>query len=293
MEAFTIAIAILTLLLTAIGIRVAINIAKRQGAYRREQLLLTVSIPQLLPMGNRVPAFSKVLGPPGAVRMASVYPVVMQPPPCVAVNISQNMGKHIFFLPITVCNNGDKPSNEVTLRLVTSSNIAAEKTTELGEIKGVDTDRRIVEDHGELQITHDMGTIKAFNCESLGEVFSIDPEEHRIGERSIRVMINIHVQSTDAHAQAQIILFLVRADSKLDLMQSLAYHAKMEHRNRTTALGRILSFGRANKGRPSLWVFPDYQTMPDGVHVHKFNQSGDKTEAGLLLPAPFGQFMEI
>ena len=197
MEAFTITIAVLTLILTAIGIRVAISIAKRQGVFRRERLLLTVSIPQLLPIGNRGPAFSKTLGPPGTVRMGSVYPVVMHPPPCVAINISQNTGKHIFFLPIAVCNNGDKPSNEVTLHLVTSSNLAAEKTTELGEIKGIDTDRRIDEDHGEIQITHDMGTIKAFDSKLIGEVFSIDPEEHGIGERAIRVLMNLHAQSNE------------------------------------------------------------------------------------------------
>ncbi len=225
--------------------------------------------------------------------MGSVYPLMMKPPPCVAINISENPGKHIFFIPICVWNEGDKGSTEVTLRLVTSSNLAAEKTTELGRIKGIDTDRRIIEDHGELQISHEIGNIRPHDSALIGEVFSVDPEVLEIGKKAARVLLNILAQSSDSYAQTQILLFLVRVGSKAELMQSLAYHAKTDHRSRTSAIGRFLKLNRAHKGHPSLWIFPDYEKMPDGVYVHKFNRPGDGTQAGLLVPVPFGNFMEV
>jgi hypothetical protein len=85
-----------------------------------------------------------------------------------------------------------------------------------------------------------------------------------IGEKVVKVRVNLSVQSTDAHAQAQILLFLVRVGSKAELMQSLAYQAKMDHRSRTTAVGRFFSLNRAHNGRPSLWILPDYERISDG-----------------------------
>jgi hypothetical protein len=293
MDAFTIFTAISGLLLAVLSIRVAIYIARRQGAFRQEKLFVSLSLPQLFPLGSRSFPFSKPLGPPGGARMGSVYPVMMKAPPCVAINVSSNSGKHIFFLLIAVCNAGDKASNAITLRIVTSSNLAAEKTTELGKINGIETYRKIIEDHGELHISHEIGKLKPHDNALIGEVFSIDPDEFEIGEKVVRVVLNISAQSEESYCQSQIMLFLVRVESKSELIQSLAYHAKMDYHSRISLVGRILSLGRAHGGRPSLWIFPDYERMPDGVYLHKFNRPGDRTEAGLLAPAPLGNFMEI
>jgi hypothetical protein len=57
MDAFTIAATIAGLLLTAFGIRVAVDIAKRQGAFRQERLFVSLSIPQLLPLRSEKRSF--------------------------------------------------------------------------------------------------------------------------------------------------------------------------------------------------------------------------------------------
>lgn len=293
MDPFSIATTVVGLVLAAIGIQVSVYLAKRQGAFRQERIFVSLSIPKLLPVGSRKPPFSKPLGPPGSGRMASVYPVMMKAPPCVALNISESQGKHIFFLPITVWNEGDKASDGITLRLVTSSNLAAEKATEVGQISGIVTETRIVEDHGELQISHEIGNINAHDSVLIGEMFSVDPEEFGIGENTAQVVLNISVQSAESYSQAQVVIFLIRAGSKARLIQQLASQAKKHHRSRTSALGRVFSLNRAHEGRPSLWIMPDYGRMRDGMYLHKFNQQGDATEAGLVVPVPFGKFVEV
>jgi len=293
MEAFTVFATAGGLALAGLAIIVTLYIARRQGAFRNESLFATVAIPKLLPLDSARPPFGRTLGPLGAQRLGSVYPILMKPPPCIAINISGNADKVIFFLPIAVCNFGKKSSREVELRLVTSNNLAAENVTELGKIKGISTERRQINDIGELQISHSLGTIKHNDHSLIGEVFALDLKKHGVGKQVIRATLNIAAHSEDSYANIQIVIFLVNAESREDLMMQLAYQANKEYKRNTSIVRRLLAFGRAFQGRPCMWVYPGYENMQDDVALHQFAREGDQTEAGLVVPVLFGRFFSL
>ena len=293
MEVLTVFAMVAGLVLTALTILVALYIAQRQGAFRNESLFITVAVPKLLPLNSAKPRFGRMLGPPGSQRLGSVYPILMKPPPCIAISIPGNADKVIFFLPIAVCNFGQKSSSEVELHLVTSSNLAAENVTELGKIKGISTERRQIDDLGELQVSHSLGTIKKNDHSLIGEVFALDLKKHEVGKQVIRATLNIAAHSEGSYANIQIIVFLLNAESQEDLMAQLGYQANMEYKKNTGIVRRVFALGRAFRGRPCMWVFPGYKSTADDVTLHQFDRAGDQTEAGLLVPVLFGRYISL
>jgi len=293
MEVLTVIDMVIGLVLTLLAVLVALYIAQRQGVFLNESLFITVAVPKLLPWNSAKSRFSRMLGPPGSQRLGSVYPILMKPPPCIAISIPGNADKVIFFLPIAVCNFGQKSAVEVELNLVTSSNLAAENVTKLGKIKGISTERRQIDDLGELQVSHSLGTIKKEYHKVIGEILALDLKKHKVGKQVIRATLNIAAHSEGSYANIQIIVFLLNAESQEDLMAQLGYQANMEYKRNIGIVRRVFAFGRAFRGRPCMWVFPGYKRMADDVILHQFDRAGDQTEAGLLVPVFFGRYISL
>lgn len=287
-------IAILGILLAALGIIAAYHIATRQGVFRKEHLVLTVAQPTPYKKGEPLPKYTKVFRVGNLSQPDSGYPFLLRMPLLVTFGLPINEESCVVFLLVTLINRKQHPVSDISVHMYVPAKWMPDSTLELNPPQGLQEERTIDQARGEGHIRYNIGHLNQSYCEVIATPLILRPSDtiHDDAEHEALISDKLHsirliLQTTTLLIEEKMWLVPIRSDDIKTLVRESTLIANELLKNnlsdiRKPLMRRLLGIPYAY--RAVLCVQPDFcHPRPlQGLAMHSFQRAGDKTESVIV-----------
>ena len=284
-------IAILSIVLAALGIIATYHIARRQGVFRRDNLVLTVAQPTPHKKGEPFPKHTKVFKVGNLSQPESGYPFLLRMPLLVTFGIPSNEESCVVFLLVTLINRKSHPVSDVSIHMYVPAKWMPDSTLEFSPPKGLQEERTIDEATKEGHIRYKIDRLAQSYCEVIAAPLILPPNDiiRDDAEHGALMSDKLHsirfiLQTTTLLIEEKMWLVPIRSDDIRTLVGKSTWIANELLKNNLSDIRKPLM-------RKLLWIPYAYRAVlcvqPDlrhpralkGLTVHSFQRAGDKTES--------------